>query len=126
MKDLIVIIIIVAIIFGGSFWVSNYYEKSGNEIIAIIENLSEGLEEDSYSVKKEKVDKLKDEWDKKQKIWITLQYHETINAMEDLVIECTNNYLAEEKEEFDISFDKLKRSIEDLKFREEINFVNIM
>ena len=46
--------------------------------------------------------------------------------MEDILIECCNYYKTGNREEFDISFEKLKRNIEDLKYREEITIVNIL
>ncbi len=126
MKDFFVIMVIVAIVFGGSFFARKYFEKSGNEIIEILENFSKGLEEDSDEDKEKNIKALKDEWDKKQKIWITLQYHSNVNDMEDIVIECCNYYKDSSRDEFEISFEKLKRNIEDMKYREEITLVNIL
>ena len=69
---------------------------------------------------------LKQKWEDTQKIWIMFQYHETINGMEDVFLECCNHYQNKNHEEFHLSFEKLKRAIEDLKHREEISWENIM
>lgn len=126
MKDFFVIVIIIAIVFGGGFFAQKYFEKSGSEIIDLMEGLSKGIENDNQEEKKEKIESLKNEWDKKQKVWITLQYHGNINEMEDILIECCNYYSQSNREEFEISFEKLKRNIEDLKYREEITLVNVL
>lgn len=126
MKDLIVIITTVILVFGGGMMAKKYFERSGNEIIDIIEEMSKGLETDTEEQKQSKIETLKKEWDKKQSIWITIQYHTSINEMEDIVIECYNYYNTSNREEFDISYEKLKRNIEDLKYREEITLVNIL
>mgnify|MGYP002706791964 CR=1 FL=1 len=126
MKDFIVILIIVGIVFGGGLLTKNYFEKSGNEIIDIMEKMSGGLEKDNDEDKQKNIEKLNDEWDKKQSVWITIQYHTNVNEMEDILIECCNYYKTGNREEFDISFEKLKRNIKDLKYREEITIVNIL
>jgi hypothetical protein len=126
MKDFIVIVITVVLVFVGGIIAKKYFEKSGNEIVEIIEEMSKGLEIDTEEHKQNMIEKLKKEWDKKQSIWITIQYHTNINEMEDIVIECCNYYKTSNREEFDISCEKLKRNIEDLKYREEITLVNIL
>ena len=53
-------------------------------------------------------------------------YHQEINQIEDLVIECYNYYLQGDKDLFQVSYGKLKRNIEDMKNREIITFTNIL
>lgn len=126
MKDFIVIIIIVSIIFGGSFFARRFFESSGNEIISVLDDMSYGIIKDSDEERKNKIDNLKEMWDKKQKIWITMQYHENVNNMHDTIIECCNYYFNKDEEEFVISKEKVKRSIDDLKNRETLSLFNIM
>ena len=126
MKDLIVILIIVGIVFGGSFALGIHFENSGNEVLEVLQKMSDGLVTDSQSEKNERIGELKNIWDEKQRVWILFQYHENINSMEDVLIECCNYYKKSNEEEFNISYEKLKRSIEDLKNREDISMLNIM
>lgn len=126
MKDLFIIVVILAIVFGGSFFLSNYFEKTGKEIIDIVDTMSEDLEMDNKDEKIAKIAELKEKWDKTQSVWIMLQYHDNINAIEDFIIECCNYYIYQNREEFDIARDKIIRSIEDLKYKEQFTLMNIM
>lgn len=126
MKDLWIVIGIIFFIFIGNSLLKNYFEKSGHKVIQQMEELSDGIEIDSDTKKQEKIENLKQVWDDSQKYWIMFYYHETINNMEDVFLECCNHYLSANKEEFQVALDKLKRAINDLKNREEISILNIL
>lgn len=126
MKDFVIIMIILVLIFGGNFLTCKYFENSGNEVISILDTLKNGIEIHSSEEKENNIKNLEDVWDKNQKFWIMSQYHETVNSMESVMIECANYYKSANKEQFDISYEKLKRNILDLKNREQISILNIM
>lgn len=126
MKDVFVIIVILIIVFGGSFAILKYYELSGGEILAIIDEMSNDLENDNEEIKLAKINELKEKWDKTENIWIMLQHHDFINNIEDVIIECCGHYLHKNREEFEISKNKIKRNIDDLKNKEQFSLMNIM
>lgn len=126
MKDLIVILITLTIIFGGNYFSCKYLEKSGGEVLSALEILKEGLDTHSDEEKEENIKTLNDVFDKNQRMWIMYQFHDGVNSMEGTMIECCNYYKTSNHEQFDISYEKLKRNIQDLKNREEISVLNIM
>ncbi len=125
MRDIIVIFVIIILVFGGTFILHSYIETSGDELVTILDEMSGDIDSSQSNEKQVNIDKINKKWDEVQKVWISIEYHNLINDMEDLVIECCNYYLETEKNDFNISYAKLKRMIEDLKYREEISMVNI-
>ena len=126
MRDLFVIIAILAIVFGGNSFINKHIEESGNEFLNIVKKLEDGIESDDKKTKNTEVKKILDVWENNEKKWIMIGYHQEINQIEDLVIECYNYYLQGDKDLFQVSYGKLKRNIEDMKNREIITFTNIL
>lgn len=126
MRDVFVIIAILAIVFGGNSFINKHIEESGNEFLNIVKKLEDGIESDDKNAKNIEVKKILDLWENNEKKWIMIGYHQEINQIEDLVIECYTYYLQGDKEDFEVSFRKLKRNIEDMKNREIITFTNIL
>ena len=125
MKDLIVIIVILGLVFGGDFFVEKYLESSAKELLEHIEAMSGDFDKDMQA-KKIKVDELLETWEEKEKPWIVIEYHDEINAIEDLVIETYSYYLNDNKEEFGIAYRKIIRLIEDLKNRIDLSLENVL
>lgn len=126
MKDLFVVIVILALVFGGDFLLAKYYEKVEDEIIETIEGLDKSLSSASQSEKKSKVEKVKEVWENHENMLIMFQYHNSINDLEDLVIECCVYYENEKDTEFKASFEKLKRNIDDIRNRGKLSINNVV
>lgn len=125
MKDIIVTLVILSFVFGGNYIVLKYYEDTGEKLLSIVEKMNYHINDDS-KYKEELSKNLLETWEKYEEIWICTQYHHNINNIEDLVLECNIYFLAENKEEFTVSWKKLKRNIDDLRNREELDLVNIL
>jgi hypothetical protein len=125
MRDLVVIIVIIGLVFGGDVFIEKYLEKSSEKLIQQIEMMSTSFNEDG-TAKKRNVDSLKQIWEETEKPWIVIEYHEEINNIEDLVIETYSYYMSGEKEEFDIAHRKILRLIEDLKNRIDLSLENVL
>lgn len=126
MRDVFVIIAILAIVFGGNWFINKHVEESGKEFLNMVKNLEESIETEAKDVKNKQVDELLEVWENNEKKWIMIEYHQEINQIEDLVIECYSYYLQGDKESFEVSYRKLERNIEDMKNREIITFTNIL
>lgn len=125
MRDLIVIFSILIIIFGGNFIQNKYLDKSTKELMEIVDKMKENI--NSESAKKEELKiELLDKWESFEKIWITLQYHQSINIIEDNLIEAYTFFLDGKKTEFLFGERKLRRNIDDMKNREKITLENIL
>lgn len=126
MRDIFVIIAILAIVFGGNFFINEHVNQTGKDFLNMIETLEDGIETDKKEVKDKQVYELIKLWEENEKKWIMVEYHQEINQIEDLVIECYTYYLQGEKELFEISYKKLERNIEDMQNRVKITFTNIL
>ena len=104
----------------------NILKKVGSEFLELVNNLEESIDTKDINLKKTEVNNVLEIWEKNEKTWIMVEYHEEINQIEDLVIECYSYYLQGDKDLFEVSYRKLKRNIEDMKNREIITFTNIL
>ena len=125
MKDFLVITTILCVVFGGNFFIRKYLDSTGKEFLKKIGNLEQTISERN-SIKNEQISNILDMWEKNEKRWIMIGYHQEINEIEDLLIECYSRYMQGNKAEFDISYRKLQRHVEDMKNREGITFANIL
>ncbi len=125
MRDVIVLLVIFALVFGGDVFVKRYLEKSSRDLLSHFEEISGDFEK-NYKEKINKVEEICTTWEEKEHIWIIFEYHDSINEIEDLVIEAYSYYLNGGEEEFAMSYRKLIRLIDDLKNRAELSLENVL
>ena len=125
MKEAIIIICVLVIVFVPNFLFKNYLKDSGKELIKILEDLENDVK-NGNTENAENAKKLKDKFLEKEKKWILIVDHEILDEIENGVEECVAFYDAEDKMEFEASYNKLKNSIEDLGKREETTIANIL
>lgn len=125
MRDVIILAIVFLLVFGGDFFIKNYLEKSSSDFLQHFEEMSGDFEQD-YSYKILKVKEIIDNWEEKESPWIIFEYHDSINDIEDMVIEAYSHYLNNNRAEFNIAYRKLIRLVDDLKNRMELSFENVL
>lgn len=125
MRDVFVVLTILSVVFGGNYFIHKYIEKTGKEFLQEVSALEKSINSGD-ELKVREVDKVLDLWENNEEKWIMIGYHQEINDIEDLLIECYSYYLKGEKEDFDTSYKKLERNVEDLRNREKITFTNIL
>lgn len=125
MKDLIVILVILGVVFGGNYFQNNYLDKTTKDLLTVVNKMEENMDV-SREDKEKIVEELLKNWEKYEKPWIALQYHQNINTIEDLLIECYTFYLEGDETHFLLNARKLNRNMDDLKNREQISIVNIL
>lgn len=125
MRDLIVVTIVFLLVFGGDFFIKNYLESSAANLLESFEEISGDFEK-NYEEKIADVQEIIDNWEEKESPWIIFEYHDSINEIEDLVIEAYSYYLNNNREEFDVTYRKLMRFVDDLKNRMELSFENVL
>lgn len=125
MRDMIVVTTILILVFGGNYFIQQYIDNSGKEFLEKIRKLETSMDE-AKIVKEKQVEEILNVWEKNEEKWIMIGYHNEINDIEDLVIECYVCYLQEDEEGFEVAYKKLERNIEDLRNREKITFTNIL
>ena len=124
MRDIIVIGVILLLVFCGVYLSNVYIEKIAQKLFNKINEMTIGFEK-KESEKEEIVKTIKDEWERIEKGWIVFEYHESINDIEDLLIECYTYFLDNNKSEYMVSFGILKRHVDDMQNRGSLTYVNI-
>lgn len=125
MRDVIVLIIVFLLVFGGDFFIQNYLEKSSADLLGFFEEMSGDFEKD-YNEKVLDVEEIITSWEEKESPWIIFEYHDSINEIEDLVIEAYSYYLNNNRGEFEIAYRKIVRLVDDFKNRMELSFENVL
>ena len=124
MKEYIILIIVLMLVFIPNISFKYYLKNSGKEVINIVKELENKLEEGN--VNKSDADKLKKSFLEKEKIWILIVDHDMLDEIEYKVEDCVAHYNIEDKSDFFSSAYQLCDEIEDLFKREEISFGNIL
>lgn len=125
MKETLIIIIVLLIIFVPNFLFKNYLKDTGKDLLDILESMNDDIANEK-DIDKGKSEALKNAFSEKEGKWIMIVDHEILDEIEDGVEECVSYYNENEKTDFNSSFGKLKSHIEDLYKREEISLVNIL
>lgn len=125
MRDVIVLTVIFLLVFGGDFLIQKYLERSSADLLRFFEEISGDFEKE-YDEKLLDVKEIIGNWEEKESPWIIFEYHDSINEIEDLVIEAYSYYLSNNKEEFEIAYRKIIRLIDDFKNRMELSFENVL
>lgn len=125
MKEVWILVIILLLIFLPNYYFKNYLKHSGEELISVVKHLDNNLK-NIETVDNEEANELKQEFWKKEKIWILIVDHDMLDEIENSVEDCVAYYDTNYKNEFHSSALKLIDAIEDLSKREEISFANIL
>ena len=125
MKETIIICVALALVFVPSFIFKNYLEKTGKDVLQILESMNDDIKNEA-NPDEEKSKVLEKVYLEKEKKWILIVDHDILDEIEDGIAECIAYYNDEEKTEFISAYNKLKEHIKDLKKREEISLANIM
>lgn len=124
MKEAVIIIVSLALVFIPNFILKNFLDRTGKDVLNILETMKEDIKNDMMP-NEEKSKVLKETFLEKEKSWIMIVHHEILDEIEDGIEECIFYYNYSEKAEFLSACGRLKNHIEDLKKREEISVVNI-
>ncbi len=124
MKETLIIISVLLLTFVPNILFKNYLEKTGEEIITILDSMNEDFE-NNKSIDEEKNKNLKEDFLSKEKKWILIVDHEILDEIESEIETCIVSYKEKDKMEFGISYNKVLNHIKDLKLREEISVENI-
>ena len=125
MKEIIILILVLLLVFIPNFYFQKFLSQSGNELIEIV-NLLQNKMKEEVEVKKEDAIALKEMFYEKEKIWILIVDHDMLDEIEYAVEDSVALYTNETHADFFAASNRLKDEIEDLAKREEISFANIL
>lgn len=127
MKEFVIIITILIIIFGGALYTQNYLNNSSNILVSKLENLKTDLESKNKNQQRleEQADKIYGEWENVNKKWSVVVLHDEIDLIETSLIRMKSKIktgsLDESMEDLDTSIFLLKH----IKEKEKTSLKNI-
>lgn len=107
MKEIIIIIVILALIFGGAIYVQNYLEESSKYLISRLENLKEMIKNKDENMKEE-VNDIYNKWKKTDEKWAVVVLHDELDLIDESLIKMKSGV---EEGDFDDSMRELETSI---------------
>jgi len=129
MKETIISISILIIIFGGAIYTRKFLEKTSEEIILKLDELKEEIVVAKESKGRQRVKELSneiyDKWEEMDKTWSTLVFHEELDTIQ---ISLTKMKAQIEEGELEESLEELETSkflINHIKEKEKFNLKNI-
>lgn len=124
MRDLIIILVVLALIISGSYFTYKYYENIKNEFEEKLSKMSKEIEDDNFNEKN--ISETENIWLSKEKALIIFQSHDLVGKIEENLYECFHYYRNMKKEDFELEKQKVISGLEDLIKRERLSIVNIL
>ncbi|MBO5179574.1 MAG: DUF4363 family protein [Clostridia bacterium] len=124
MKDLIIVIVVIALVFVPGYYTKKYLEDSGKKIVETLVQIREDVEEGRFE-NSNLVYELKDEWDEEQELWNVFSNHQNTDQIQREIEKLITNYEEKERHEALINITEIKSIIEDAPKGEGIALVNI-
>lgn len=124
MRDLIVLVAIVLIVFIPSYYTEKYLIESGNAIVARLNVIKDEVEEDSLE-SMEELTKIKAEWDKIEDKWNMILNHQITDNIELSFTRLLISYGEDEKAECLVNIAEIVCLIEDAPRTERIALANL-
>lgn len=129
MKETIISISILIIIFGGAIYTKNFLNKTSEEIISKLDELKEEIVIAKENQERQKVKELSneiyDKWEEMDKTWSTLVFHEELDTIQ---ISLTKMKAQIEEGELEKSVEELETTkflINHIKEKEKFNLKNV-
>lgn len=124
MKDLLIVIVVIALVFVPGYYTKKYLEDSGKKIVETLVRIREDVEQERFE-NANLVYELKDEWDKEQELWNVFSNHQNTDEIQREIEKLITNYEGKERHEALINITEIKSIIEDAPKGEGIALVNI-
>lgn len=95
MKELVIIILILALIFVGDFIVQSHLEVTSSNMVSKLGNLKEKVikakETEEIEEAKEALNTTREEWDKTNQTWSVIVVHEELDSIEEALIKAKSS-----------------------------------
>jgi len=124
MRDFIVCIAILIIVFVPSYYSEKYLIESGNELVTRLNIIKDEIEEDSME-NIEELKQIKNKWDEIEKNWNMLSNHISTDNIELAFTRLVISYGEKEKSECLVNVAEVIALIQDTPRSEKISWENI-
>jgi len=103
MKEFVIIILIVVLIFTGDFIVQSHLEATSSNMVSKLENLKEKVikskETEDKTGTEELLREVEDEWNKTNKTWSVIVVHEELDSIEEALVKAKSSIAEGELED---------------------------
>lgn len=124
MKDLIIVIVVIALVFVPGYYTKKYLEDSGKMIVETLKEIRDEVNNGEMD-NIELVYELKEEWEKEQDLWNVFSNHQNTDEIQREIEKLITNYENKERHEALINITEIKSIVEDAPKGEGILLVNI-
>lgn len=125
MRDLIVVIVVILIVFIPSYYSEKYLSESGSKIVDRLNVIKDEIEEDRMQNLEELLS-IKENWDSIEKVWNAISSHQNTDNIELAFTRLIISYGEEEKAECLVNLAEVVALLEDTPRSEKISLENIL
>ena len=125
MKQILILLITLAIIIIPGIWEISYLKESSNYFLADISNLYQMSQREEYELAKTESKSVRETWDKIEKTWALFIDDRKMEDIEEELVSFVSYIDSKDKAETRASYDRLKNSIKDIAVYERLNAENI-
>lgn len=123
-KDLIIVIVILLLVFIPGYFVKNYLENSGNKIVERLEMLEDSVYYGNFE-SIETIYSIKKDWETTENVWNVLSNHQNTDEIQREFEKLVANYKMANINATLINITEIKSMIEDTPRGEAFSLVNI-
>ena len=125
MKQILVLIITLAIIIISGIWEISYLKESSHYFLADISNLYQTAQREEYEIAKEEGKTIKKTWEKIEKTWALFIDDRKMEDIEEELVSFVSYIESKDKVEIHASYQRLKNNVKDIAEYECLNAENI-
>lgn len=125
MKQILILVITLAIIIIPGLWEISYLKESSNYFLADISNLYQITQREEYDLAKIESKSVRETWSKIEKTWALFIDDRKMEDIEEELVSFVSYIESKDKIEIKASYDRLKNNVKDIAEYECLNAENI-
>lgn len=126
MKQIITMIICVAIIVVGGVCENKYFKKSSIYLRSDMDYIQNAIENENYELANKQIEQTYNSWENTKTIWNIFISNEEIDNIDDAMAELKKYSQYEEQEESLVAIEKIKTNLEHTVKRQELRIDNVL
>ena len=125
MKTFIIILIVMVLFLGLSWWNTSYLTKTSKELASQAEKIRDKVKKDAWDDANSEVMQIRRLWGKHKKTWLFLIDHDDIDDIDRIIYKLDEMISRKEKEQSLTEIAELRFLVHDLADKEVLSLANI-
>ncbi|MGI5851615.1 MAG: DUF4363 family protein [Clostridiales bacterium] len=125
MKTFIIILIVMVLFLGLSWWNTSYLTKTSKELASQAEKIRDKVKKDAWDDANSEVMQIRRLWGKHKKTWLFLIDHDDIDDIDRIIYKLDEMISQKEKEQSLTEIAELRFLVHDLADKEVLSLANI-